>query len=1094
MNAPHLTRSSRDSIAERLAARRDRRSPVVADPAARHEPFPLSDMQYAYWVGRDNALEDAGAIQFYLEFRTGDLDLAKLEAAWNRLIERHDMLRAVVTDDGKQRVLATVPRQTIAMEDLSRATEVEQDRLLEEKRNRLQKESADLTSWPHSHLSFTKLAADGVGHLHMKLDIWCTDGRSIQIMFDELAAFYEDPDRAMPETDLSFRDYMLAVERFENGPEWQKSFGWWQERLRHLPPPPPLPIRRISRAGGLQTFVRLDDRLDAEQIRSLRAHASGRGLTLACVVLAAYAEVLGRWSGTNDFTVNVPRFNRLDWHKDIDQIIGEFASFSLLEVRGDGGQSFEGRARAIQQQMWQDLEHQSVSGVRQLREYARHRGGMEAGAMPIVFTTLPERRPGDSGDITHRLGFLGEIVQLVSRTPQVWIDCQYGEYGDALMFNWDVIESLFPPGLVRSMFESFSSLLKRLATDSDTWSSPAPLELPAEQLTRRTAVNATVFASEEKTPLSRFLGHAARTPDAVAVVDAAGAELTYGGLALEAAGIAAQLTAAGAKAGDRVAILLAKGWRQPAAIMATQMLGCAYVPLDPANPAERVARILSIAKPVALIADRDVAPGDEIAVIGLAEKPAGLARAIPAAPAFDGDAILSIIFTSGTTGQPKGVMISMRGIANALQFSERHFDLSSRDRFIAITGLHHDMAMFDIFGPLGVGGAVVFPDARRDVDPGHWLDLIHRYGVTLWNSVPRFMELLATEAERQSMRLPEGFRQVILGGDWLPVDLPARLRALQPTIRVTSAGGPTETTLWNITHDAFDRPEDCPSIPYGKPIGNSHYHILDEALRDCPEWMPGEMYCSGVCVSPGYFDDPVLTAEKFVIHPTTGERLYRTGDRGCYRPDGSIEFLGRSDFQLNLGGYRADALEIEAAINACPGIQDAVVVSHGDKESAAKIVAFYRTNGVPPSEMELRAWCGERLPPPLVPRAFQLVDLYPLNANGKVDRRVLGTVDLQVEPGAAGGVPQTPLESFVAALWQEVLQQPVATTDANYFELGGDSLNAMRILLKIEETLGLRPPLALVFTHATVGEFAAGLLELIAARTATPPTIEESLG
>nr|WP_298104154.1 amino acid adenylation domain-containing protein [uncultured Shinella sp.] len=1086
MNAPHITRSSRNSIAERLAARRDRRSPVIADPAARHEPFPLSDMQYAYWVGRDDALEDAGAIQFYLEFRTGDLDLTRLEAAWNKLIARHDMLRAIVTEDGRQRVLPTVPHQAIAIEDLSLATRPEQEHRLEEKRISLQKESADLTTWPHSHLSFTQLAADGAGHLHMKLDIWCTDGRSIQIMFDELAAFYDEPDLALPETDLSFRDYMLAIQRFESGPEWQKSFAWWQERLRRLPPPPPLPIRRIPRADGLQTFVRLDDRLDAGQIKALRAQASRRGLTLACVVLAAYAEVLGRWSGISDFSVNVPRFNRLDWHPDIDQIIGEFASFSLLEVRGDGDAPFETRARTIQQQMWQDLEHQSVSGVRQLREYARHRGGMEAGAMPIVFTTLPERRPGDSGDITHRLGFLGEIVQLVSRTPQVWIDCQYGEYGDGLMFNWDVMESLFPPGLVRSMFESFSALLKRLATEDDAWATSAPLDLPAEQAASRATANATDRPFAEETPLAGFLRHVVETPDAIAVIDAAGIDLTYKALAEEAAGIATRLAAMGAKAGDRVALLLAKGWRQPAAILATQMLGCAYVPLDPANPADRVARILSIARPVALVTDRDMPDGAGIPIAFLGKKPDGAAHPLPAAPDYDGDAILSIIFTSGTTGQPKGVMIAMRGIVNALQFSESRFTIEPKDRFIAITGLHHDMAMFDIFGPLMAGGAIVFPDAGRDVDPGHWLDLIHRHGVTLWNSVPRFMELLVDEAERQEKPLPAGFRQVILGGDWLPVDLPGRLRTLQPTIHVTSAGGPTETTLWNILHDAFDRPDDCPSVPYGRPIANSRYHILDDRLHDRPDWMPGEMYCSGTCVSPGYFDDPPLTAEKFIIHPVSGERLYRTGDRGCYRPDGAIEFLGRSDFQLNLGGYRADALEIEAAINTCPGVCDAVVVAHGDKGAAAKIVAFYRVDDGAPTEEELRAWCGKRLPPPLVPRAFQRIDSYPLNANGKVDRQALARVELADEPAASGGAPQTPLEQFIADLWQDVLGQPVQAIDANYFELGGDSLNAMRILLKIEEALGLRPPLALVFTHATVGRFAAGLLDLIAARAAAP--------
>jgi hypothetical protein len=338
------------------------------------------------------------------------------------------MLRAVVTADNQQRVLPEVPYQSIIFEDISDKSATEQEAILTEKRVRFQKETADLTQWPQSKLYFTQTTKDGSGHLHMKLDIWCTDGRSLQIMFDDLTAFYADPHHVKPATALSFRDYMLAVHRFESTPEWQISFAWWQNRLRHFPPPPPLPTRRRGPSNELQSFVRFENSLDPDQMRCLRAQAAQRGLTIASVVLTAYAHVLGRWSGADRFTLNVPRFNRLNWHKDIEDLVGEFASFNLLEVCTRADASFEQQAHAIQKQMWQDLEHQAVSGVRQLREYARHRGTMEVSAMPIVFTTLPEHRPNSQGDIAHRLTVFGDIVQQVFRTPQVWIDCQYGEY------------------------------------------------------------------------------------------------------------------------------------------------------------------------------------------------------------------------------------------------------------------------------------------------------------------------------------------------------------------------------------------------------------------------------------------------------------------------------------------------------------------------------------------------------------------------------------------------------------------------------------------------------------------------------------------
>jgi amino acid adenylation domain-containing protein len=512
-------------------------------------------------------------------------------------------------------------------------------------------------------------------------------------------------------------------------------------------------------------------------------------------------------------------------------------------------------------------------------------------------------------------------------------------------------------------------------------------------------------------------------------------------------------------------------------------VGCAYIPIDPTHPTERIADILSIAQPALVVTDRILTQGCGARnPIVLEASPSDTQRPLPKLSPYDPNALFCIIFTSGTTGQPKGAMITTAGITNALQFSERHFHITAHDRFLAITGWHHDMSLFDIWGPLTTGGTVIFPDPHRDIDPSHWLELIEQHKVSLWNSVPRFMEILINEVERRGVNLPATVRQVILGGDWIPTDLPQRLRDVQPDIQVTSVGGPTETTLWNIKHNAFERPEDCPSIPYGRPIDNCRYYILDSALRDCPDWMPGEMYCAGVGISPGYFGDSTLTQEKFIFHPQKNEHLYRTGDRGCYRPDGTIEFLGRCDFQINLGGYRADVMEIEKVITSYPNIQDAVVVAHTSGHAQAQLIAFYRATEGNLEPEELRLWCEKRLPAPLVPRNFQRVEHYPLTINGKVDRLTLATQPLHIEDQSCTRAPETPLECFIASLWHDILGQPVTHVNASYFELGGDSLKAMAIFLKIEETLGIRPPLSLIFTRSTVGSFAQGILEIISAR------------
>jgi len=1073
--------SSRESIARRLAEGRRRAVPkqvaIAPDPSARFEPFPLADMQHAYWVGRDSRLDSAGAIQFYLEFQTVDFDRDRFERAWNALVARHDMLRAVVMEDGRQRVLETAPFQRVEIQDLSDLAAEEQEKRVQASRARLQSEIADIARWPQSTFVFSRLGAEKVGRLHMKFDIWCTDGRSLQIIFEELATLYLRPSAELPAITLSFRDYVLALRAYEQGEEWRRSLEWWRGRLADRPPPPPLPTRRAP-GGGAPLFVRHDDSLDASETEALRNAAAHNGLSLPVAMLAAYAEALGRWSGARRFTINVPRFNRLDWHPDIDRVVGEFASFNLLAIDLDQGATFLDRARAIQRRLWADLEHQTVSGIRQLREYARLHGGIEAGAMPIVFTTMPESRPGESGRLTDALAPFGEIVDAVSRTPQVWVDCQYFENAGRFVFNWDVIDAMFPEGVVESAFTAFAGLVKGLARDPAVWTQAEPISLPQAQIRARESANATARPIVERAPIEEILERETRAPSASAVIEANGETLSYHVLLSRARRLAEEMERAGVSPRGVVALLLRKGWRQPAGVLAAHLLGCAYLPIDPANPDERIARILAAACPDLLMTDDPARSHlhERVLAIGGAILDGEAESFVFSPPRLDDAAC--VIFTSGSTGAPKGVALTHRGLANSLQFSAERFALAPQDRVIAVTGLHHDLSLFDLLGTLSTGGAVVIPDARREIDPDHWLDLVADAGVTIWNSVPRFMELLVAAAESRGEGLPKSLRQVMLGGDWIPVDLPARLRAVRPDIRVTSVGGPTETTIWNIMHEATEpRPADCPSILYGRPIANTTYHIFDEALRDCPDFVPGEMHCGGLGVAIGYVNDDDATAARFVMHPRSGERLYRTGDRGCYRPDGTIEFLGRVDFQLNFGGHRADPLEIEQAIAEHAAVKDAIVVTHS-ATGTPLLVAFYRAAADVDGET-LRAWTARRVPPSLVPRVFQPLPRFPLSANGKVDRAALAAAPLEARAGD-DEAPQTPLEQHVATIWSETLGRPVTRAGDNFFELGGDSLNATQILLRIEADIGVRPPLALVFTNATVRSFSAAVIRLIA--------------
>ncbi len=364
-------------------------APLSPDPARRFEPFPLNETQQAYWLGRDSVFESGDvAIHVFIVMADRALDLDRVEAAWTRLYRHHDMLRAIVLPDGRQQALEVAPDWRLPIEDLRH---LEQDRALDRlaaRRDELSHYCADLRCWPTWVLHGFRLP-DGSCVLLMSLDCWAFDGRSAQIFMADFAALYADLETTLPATELSFRDYVLGLEAEQKTKAYADSLAYWQKRVTTLPAAPHLP-RRSSAAEGPPRFVRHAHRIPAPVHRALKDAAAGRGVTLANVLIGCYAEVLGRWSGTAHFTLNIPRWNRHPLHPEVDQIVGEFATFELLEVDLRAGESFLDRVRAVQRQFAEDLNHDIVSGVRILREWRKHSGAGPGVAVPFVFTHEPE--------------------------------------------------------------------------------------------------------------------------------------------------------------------------------------------------------------------------------------------------------------------------------------------------------------------------------------------------------------------------------------------------------------------------------------------------------------------------------------------------------------------------------------------------------------------------------------------------------------------------------------------------------------------------------------------------------------------------------
>ncbi|MFY1671392.1 amino acid adenylation domain-containing protein [Plantactinospora sp. WMMB334] len=1043
---------------------------VVADPGHAHEPFPLTELQQAFWVGRAGVYEIGNVgMHLYEEFDVPDLDVPRLERAWRRLVRHHPMLRMIVLPHGEQRILADVPDYAVATRDVRDRPADEARAAVEDTRAAMSHQVFDASCWPLFDVRATMLPG-GRGRLHVSIDGLVTDAWAIRILKTDLKNLYDDPEMALPEIALSFRDYVLAEQRIEATDVYRRAERYWLERVATMALAPELPLARDPGTIDVVRFRKLSGKLPAESWARIREWAGRRGITPTAALLTAYSEAVATWSKSRRFTLNLPVANRLPLHPQVDEIVGDFTSVMLTEIDATAGASFETRARAVRDQLASDLDHRYFSGVRVQRALRRARGDMAA-ILPVVFTCVLHDEAADPR--------LGEVVYGISQTPQVWIDTQAYEDGGALALEIDSVEDLFPEGLVAAIHAASLELLAWLAEDEAHWGRPMPSLTPREDLELWSAYNRTEGRVPAGLLHEPFFSMAARMPGRPAVITP-DRTVSYGELAAHAHGIAARLAGAGVRPNELVAVAMEKGWEQCGAVLGILASGAAYLPIDPDLPDERfrfllehgeVAVVLTQARLLAAGADRF---GAGRTVLAADELPAGRAGGDRPAVRTTADDLAYVIFTSGSTGVPKGVMISHRGALNTVTDVNERFGVGPDDRVLALSSLSFDLSVYDIFGPLAVGGAVVMPAAKAHRDPAAWRELLTTSAVTVWNSVPALMELLV---EHLGVAGPHGdplaLRLVMMSGDWIPVTLPDRIRATVGKPEIVSLGGATEASIWSILYPVDAVAPGWTSIPYGVPMRNQTFHVLDDALRPRPVWVPGQLYIGGVGLAEGYLRDEGRTRAGFVVHPVTGERLYRTGDLGRLLPEGVIEFLGREDSQVKIQGYRVELGEIEAAITSHPEVRAAVAVVHGRRHGSRRIVAFVAPRAGDEIPQDLAESLAATLPQYMLPAAYQRLGAVPLTPNGKVDRQALLVEEMAEDAAPPYVAPRTAVEAVVAEVWASILGLERVGVHDNFFTLGGDSLAAMRAVVHLRRELDLDLPMQVIFESQTPAGVAA---------------------
>ncbi|WP_223830893.1 non-ribosomal peptide synthetase [Streptomyces venezuelae] len=906
-----------------LTARRSEPDRAPEEPPAPFDagaPFGLTAVQQAYWIGRgtDRPLGGVGC-HAYLEIDTRDVAPDRLESAVLALMRRHPMLRASFADDGTQRTGEQITWPGLTVHHLAELPDGG-DEALARLRDRLSHRVLDVARGEVFDVQLSRLP-DGTQRLHVNADLLVADVHSIRLLLSDLAALYADP-AGVEELGYGFPQY-LADTAARRTADRERARDHWRRRLPDLPGGPALPLAVDPGDIGAPRFVRRDHTLSREEWTALRQRAAEHGVTPAVLLVTAFSEILARWSGQQHFLLNIPLFDRDQGiHPDITRIVADFTSLLLLDVRLAGEDGFADRARAIQRRLHEDVGHAAYTGVDVLRDFVRADTGTPRTA-PVVFACNLES-PLVPDDFAARFG---ELSWMVSQTPQVWLDHQvYGTRDGGLLLAWDAVEALFPDGVIDTMFTAYTELLRALARAD--WNRPPDIPLPASQFRCRADVNSVTRQESGRLLHQAFFERASARAAAPALLWGEDGRLTHGELADRALRVAGALAARGVGPGSPVVVTAPKGPDQIAAVLGVLAAGGTYVPVGVDQPPERRDRIHALSRCVLVLDGTGTAPEQ-----GAGTPRLPLAEALRAAPLdapvpLSGEETAYVIFTSGSTGTPKGVEISHRAAVNTVEDIDERYGIGPRDRVLAVSALDFDLSVWDVFGPLAEGGALVLVDEEDRRDAHRWRTLCERHAVTVWNSVPALMDMLLTASDGSP--LPQTLRLALLSGDWIGLDLPGRLaRATEGRCRFVALGGATEAAIWSNAHEVTEVPPHWRSVPYGRPLANQRYRVVDPHGRDCPDWVPGELWIGGTGVARGYRGESALTAERFPDAPDG--RWYRTGDQGRYWPDGTLEFLGRIDHQVKINGFRVELGEIESVLQTHPAVAHALAAVVGDR-------------------------------------------------------------------------------------------------------------------------------------------------------------------
>ena len=1078
-------------------------------PAAdRTLPLPLSASQQRLWFLHQ--LDRAASAAYHLSASLrlhGPLQESMLRAALDRIVARHESLRTrfVAVDGTPRQVIGPADTGfTLLTQDLSALAVAEQAAAEAHWREHEAHEPFDLAAGPLIRARLLRLSA----HEHLLLVTQhhiVSDGWSVRVLIREFQALYPalcagqaDPLPALP---VQYADY--AVWQQSQQARLGEQAAFWQGHLEEAPTVLELPADRPRPAVQSYRGGSVPLRIDPSLTAGLRALSQRHRVTLFMTMLAGWSVLLARLSGQASVVVGTPVAHRS--RPELEPLIGFFANTLALHVRLDGDPDVAQLLAQVRQTALAAYAHQDIP-FEQVVEAVKPPRSLSHSP---VFQAMLAMEHGDALELS-----LPSLRVQVEATPQgaahFDLVLQLSDRGDHLAGQLEYASDLFEAQTIQRWVGHWQTLLAGMIADERCVASRLPLLSSTDRTQLLHAFNPRAQAYPRESLIHTHIeAQVAQRPEAVALV-CEHQLLSYAQLNAQANRLAHRLLALGVQPDQRVALCVERGVAMVVGLLGILKAGAAYVPLDPSHPPERLAGMLADCLPQAVLvqaATRACVPQDAVPVLDLDAPDTQAWSSANPHVAMTPQQLAYVIYTSGSTGRPKGVMNAHQGVMNRLHWAQQQFGLTPQDRVLQKTPYGFDVSVWEFFWPLMSGARLVLAKPGGHQDPAYLAELIQSQGITLLHFVPSMLQVFLQQAPLACCR---GLRHVLCSGEALPGALQNQFLSQLPHVALHNLYGPTEAAVdvsyWPCTQASA-------TVPIGRPIAHAPLYILDRHLQPVPVGVIGELHIGGVQVARGYLHRPGLTAERFVADPfgAPGERLYKTGDLCRWRPDGSIEYLGRNDFQVKLRGLRIELGEIEARLLAQEGVREAVVVARADATGDTHLVAYLSPDprhapvlhrllqmqspdplpalhelpdGAPSfHRLDIRGW-NERLrtglsavlPDYMVPARLVWLEALPLNANGKLDRAALPAPEREAISSRNYEAPHGTFETTVAAIWQALLGVDLVGRDDHFFELGGHSLLATQVTARVRAVHSVEVSLQQVFAHPVLRDFAA-LLE-----------------